>query len=227
MESYVDECPSLDTLPDDHPAVAYMLGRKVPRDQLKHVGYVEGYKAYINTFIPDRYNAYYDFSAIIFHLKTPAGLLTGIQGRRMSGACEDVRYMTTTINPTLAQESGRLFGADRINIEYPVIVVEGPIDSLFLPNCIAVCGSDMGRIPFEKRFFIPDNEPRNLQIVKKIQKLFEANERVTLLPREYQGDDINDLFQRGLSLEDIRILIRDNTFGGIRGMIEFNNWRLS
>lgn len=227
MESYVEECPTLDTLPDDHPAVVYMNDRLVPKEMFKHVGYVEGYKAYINSFTPDRYNAYYDFSAIIFHLKTPEGLLTGIQGRRMGGACEDIRYMTTTINAKLAQESGRLFGAERINKQYPVIVVEGPIDSLFLPNCLAVCGSDMGRIPFKNRIFIPDNEPRNAQIVKKIKKLFEANERVTLLPREYQGDDINDLFKKGLTLNDVRELIKNHTFDGIRGMIEFNNWRLS
>lgn len=227
VDEGIPECPTLDTLPEDHKAVKYILDRGLPRDQLCHIGYVPGYKAYINTFLPERYKAVDDFEAIIFHLRTPGGLLTGIQGRNIGDTCPKIRYMTTTISQKLADDFGRLYGADRINIQYPVIVVEGPIDSLFLPNSIAVCGSDMGRVRYENAIYIPDNEPRNAQIVKKIGKMIKNNKRVTLLPEEYQGDDINDLFDRGLVLADIKELIKKHTFSGVRGMIEFENWRKS
>ena len=57
-----------------------------------------------------------------------------------------------------------------------IYVTEGPIDSLFLPNSIAVAGSDFKKIPEDIKdnaILVYDNEPRNTEIVKKIEQVID------------------------------------------------------
>ena len=79
---------------------------------------------------------------------------------------EEPRYITIK----LQENKRRIFGLEKLDISNKVYVVEGPIDSLFLPNCIAVAGADM-KLELKNAVYIFDNEPRNKQIVDKIQQL--------------------------------------------------------
>ena len=57
-----------------------------------------------------------------------------------------------------------------------VYVTEGLIDSLFLPNSIAVGGSDFKKLDDslkENAVIIYDNEPRNAQIIKQIEEVID------------------------------------------------------
>jgi hypothetical protein len=47
-----------------------------------------------------------------------------------------------------------IYGYDRVDLSKRIICVEGPIDSLFLPNAVAVGGSDMKKAVE----FLPSNE---------------------------------------------------------------------
>ena len=68
----------------------------------------------------------------------------------------------------------KIFGLERVNYTQHIFVVEGPIDSLFLDNCIAAGGADLtldSKIDPSKVTYIFDNEPRNKEIIKSGVKI--------------------------------------------------------
>ena len=120
----------------------------------------------------------------------------------------------------------RIFGAEQVNKTKPFYVVEGPIDSFFLDNSVAVCGSDLGIVDHPNAIFILDCEPRNQQIVNKVKKLIDRGSKVCLLPpEEYYGMDLNDIVKNdpGINLEE---LINNHIVSGaMTALVHFNRWR--
>ena len=56
------------------------------------------------------------------------------------------------------------------------MITEGPIDSLFLDNALALAGADaVVNIQHEQCTMIFDNEPRNKEIVNRMKKLLIKN----------------------------------------------------
>ena len=53
-------------------------------------------------------------------------------------------------------------------------LLKGPIDSLFLSNAIATAQSDL-RVYEDNVVLIPDNEPRNVEVIKQIEKYINEN----------------------------------------------------
>lgn len=63
-----------------------------------------------------------------------------------------------------------IYNIQNVDKTKTIYVTEGPIDSLFLPNSIAVGGSDFKKIDDgikDNSIIIYDNEPRNEEILKK------------------------------------------------------------
>ena len=94
--------------------------------------------------------------------------LVGIAARAIQ-CLRQMRYLAFRLN----KNAPMIFGLDQIkrNSRDSVYVVEGPIDSLFLDNAIAVGGADFSKLESEVRkdkcIIVFDNEPRNREIVKK------------------------------------------------------------
>ena len=62
--------------------------------------------------------------------------LVGVQGRTLNS--NSVKYITTIFY----DEAPKIYGLDNIRRDAPVFVTEGPFDSTFLLNSIAMCGAD-------------------------------------------------------------------------------------
>ena len=105
-----------------------------------------------------------------------------------------------------------------------IYVVEGPIDSLFLDNCIAVAGADFNNVQGDLTV-IYDNEPRNKEIVKQIEKTISQGRSVVLWPDSMKEKDINDMILRDYSIDKIMEIINKNTYSGQRGEWEVRNWK--
>ena len=101
-------------------------------------------------------------------------------------------------------------------------VVEGPIDSLFLPNCLAVAGSDFQHIPSDGTVVVCDNEPRNAEIVKKMANLIEQNYDLVIWPSDIKEKDCNDMVLAGL---DVKTIIDNNTFSGLEARMKLAAWK--
>ena len=104
-------------------------------------------------------------------------------------------------------------------------MVEGPIDSLFLDNCIAVAGADFTKLPKENTTVIFDNERRNLEVLKQIEKTIYEGYEVVLWPDDLKEKDINDMILAGKTKDEIKTIIEKNTYQGNMAKIRLTAWR--
>ena len=104
--------------------------------------------------------------------------------------------------------------------------MEGPLDSLFLPNCIAVAQGDL-RLPQykTKSTLVFDNEPRNREIIKNIEKAIEEDYNVVIWPSDIEEKDINDMIISGLTNVEITDIIHRNTFSGLQAKTQLSHWK--
>ena len=121
-------------------------------------------------------------------------------------------------------DKDKIFGLDRVDKSKPIYVVEGPLDSLFLDNCVAVAGADFSNMKGDL-IIIYDNEPRNKEINKQIEKTIDQGKSVCLWPDSMIHKDINDMVIAGYTKEQVQEIITDNTFSGAAAQLRFSEWR--
>lgn len=146
------------------------------------------------------------------------GNVFAAQGRAFGN--ETPKYLTVKF-----QDKPKIFGLDRVDWSKTVYVVEGPIDSLFLDNALAVAGADFEHLPLEKEGLVVvyDNEPRSREIVKKMTALAEQDYSLVIWPENILEKDINDMTLAGV--RDIQKIIEDNTFTGLELRIKLAAWK--
>jgi predicted RNA-binding Zn-ribbon protein involved in translation (DUF1610 family) len=144
--------------------------------------------------------------------------LIGFQGRSLIP--NSVKYITVM----LEDEAPKIYGLDTIDEKLPVYVVEGPFDSTFVNNSVALCGSDgdLGYFKGSDTILVYDNEPRNREIVNRIGKCIDRGEKVVIWPSGLEEKDINDMV---LSGHDVMSMIKLNTYSGLEAKVKFNSWK--
>jgi len=159
-----------------------------------------------------------DESRIIIPMYDTERNLIGFQGRSLGP--NSVKYITVM----LQENAPKIYGLDKINTDKTVYVVEGPFDSTFVKNSIAFCGSDgdMAHLKGSDIVFVYDNEPRNKEILQRIERCIDRGEQVIIWPTIIEDKDINDMV---LSGHDIMSVLKSNTYSGLEAQIKFNNWK--
>ena len=208
-----DSLPKLSDLNTTHPAKQYLLNRKIPEIHFSNFYYAEDFNAWENNG-----NTIKE-SRIILPLISEDGNVFGYQARSLNKNAT-LRYITTILD----KQYPKLFGLDRINKNENIYVTEGPFDSLFLSNGLAMCGADviLDRILFPDHTFVYDNEPRNKQIVQRIDKTIRQNDKVVIWPSNIKEKDINDMFLAG---HDVESVVKCNTYSGLEAQVKFNLWK--
>lgn len=209
----LSQLKKISELNNSHPAKEYLLKRQIPEKYLSKFYYAEDFHAWAKTE-----NSIKE-SRIVIPLMSKSGKLFGYQGRALDKNSK-LRYITTILDDKYV----KLFGLDSVNFDKTIYVTEGPFDSLFLSNAIAMCGSDiyLDKSIYKDRVFVLDNEPRNLQIVNKYEKLIDSGEKVVIWPTTVKEKDINDMIISGLNPQKI---IEQNTFNGLEAKIKFTTWK--
>jgi hypothetical protein len=133
------------------------------------------------------------------------------------------KHPTKYYSIVLNKKPPRVYGLDRVNWDNPIHVVEGPVDSLFLRNGVAVGTSALYNFQTEKQecIYIPDNENRNTEILKIYDKLIKMNKTIVIPPNAWEYKDINEAVSAG---EDIDKMIKENTYHGLRARLRFSEW---
>tara|TARA_B100000676_G_scaffold268419_1_gene283551 strand:+ start:9834 stop:10574 length:741 start_codon:yes stop_codon:yes gene_type:complete len=214
----VADCIPISELNIEHPAKKYLLDRRIPEDQLGRFFYVDRFKRWVNTQRPTFENLQNDRPRIIIPLIGEDGVWFGIQGRSLA-ASSNLRYITVMFEDRL-----KLFGQDYVNPEETVYVTEGPFDSTFIRQAIAMCGSDVDHrtLPYKDRVWVFDNEPRNRQIVQRLDSAITSGESVVIWPKTIKHKDINDMVLAGL---DPSAIIKSNTFSGLKAKVQLTDWK--
>lgn len=211
----------LDNLPEDNEGVQFCINRHIPKDKLNKIYFIENIKNIVQ--LNDTYKEAIrtDEPRIVFPFYDNTGQLTGVTCRAIRG--ETLRYITVKIKDNVPL----LFGIDSIDKEKLVYIVEGPIDSLFLDNCIAVSGTNLIKsssigIEQNKLVMIFDNQPRNKEVCKIIEKNIEQGYNVVIWPQTLEEKDINDMVTAG---RDVKSIIKNNTFQGLTAKAKFMAWK--
>lgn len=216
--------PTIKELEKDHVAVQYCIGRKIPEDTYHNLYYAEDFKSFVYEIMPDcDKDLNENDPRLVIPFFDEENQLVAFQGRTLSDS--KIRYITIKIN----ENSVKLFGLNKINKEEKIYVTEGPIDSLFLPNAIATADSNLmsagKHISREKLVLVFDNEPRNKDICKLIDKAIENHYAICIWPEMIQEKDINDMILSGFTKEELLDIINKNTFVNLRAKMEFIQWK--
>ena len=144
--------------------------------------------------------------------------LIGFQGRSLVPNL--VKYITVMLD----EDAPKIYGLDQVDSSKPIYIVEGPFDSTFIQNSVAMCGSDVNIRSFGwcDYIYVFDNEPRNREIVNRISKTIDRGDKVVIWPTSIEQKDINDMVLAGLNVQSV---VESNTYSGLEAKIKFNNWK--
>jgi len=216
--------PSIKELGKEHIATEYCMGRKIPEDTYVNLYYAECFKKFIDEILPDNEKELKENDPrLIIPFFDENGQLIAVQGRTLNNS--KIRYITIKLN----DETNKIFGLDRVDKNEKVYVTEGPIDSLFLPNAIATADSNLmaaeKAISRDKLVLVFDNEPRNKDLCKIIDKAIENHFAICIWPEMIQEKDINEMIMNGFSQDELVDIIDKNTFVNLRAKMEFIQWK--
>ena len=210
----------MEDLDETHTAVKYLNSRKINYKYRCRFSYTEDFKRLIELVSPEKSKRLKSEERIVIPFFNRDKKLTHIQGRALNN--DSLRYITISLS-----QGSKVYGLDRIDNTKPVYVVEGIFDSLFLENCIAMTGSDLNTEDLQdcELIFIFDNEPRNRQIVQKVEKIIDMGHSIVLFDDTFKGKDINDMVKSGHTIEQIKEYIENNIFNGLKAKMKFTEWR--
>ena len=202
----------------EHPARAYLFKRKLPEKCFRDLYYCDKFKRWTNDQKYTFNDLDNDESRIIIPLRD-RNKIFGFQGRSLNPK-NKLRYITIMLD----EEAPKIYGLERINKSNAIYIVEGPFDSLFLENCVAMAGADLDLRSFgwSNYICVYDNEPRSREIVNRISKSIDRGDKVVIWPKNIQQKDINDMYLAG---HDVQNLVESKTYQGLIAKAKLNNWK--
>ena len=181
--------------------------------------FADKFQAWTNIQKPTFSRIVRDESRIVIPLHTREGEIFGFQGRSLGPS--NVKYITVILDESIP----KVYGLDEVSTDETIYVTEGPFDSTFVQNAIAMCGSDILLDSLnlgDDIVYVLDNEPRNKEICNRISKLIDGGKKVVIWPKAVQQKDINDMVIAGLSVMNV---LKSNTYRALEAKIKFNEWK--
>ena len=214
----------LATLPDDHIANQFVNNRKLPKDKTSKLYYIDDEERleFLSNKYKDRIAGH--TPRLIIPFCDLDGNMIGLTGRALSD--KGLRYLALKFN---AEHEPLIYGLNEVDDGRHCYVVEGPLDSLFLDNAIAVGGADFskldGYVRKQSSTLVFDNEPRNKEIVARMYKMIEAGWTICVWPEKIAQKDINDMILAGMNPDEISQTINRNKFSGLSAKFRVNEWK--
>ena len=195
-------------------AKKYLESRKLNPDKFY---YTDQFKSWTNSLKDVFDDTTKDEPRIIIPLFYQ-NILIGFQGRALGPS--KIKYITVMLN----DDAPKIYGLDEIEKDKTVYITEGPFDSTFISNAIALCGADgnVSKFGISDCVWIYDNEPRNAEIHSRISRVIDRGEKVVIWPSFIKEKDINDMILSGL---DVQSVIESNTYSGLEAKLKFTTWK--
>jgi len=195
-------------------AKEYLVNRKLNPDNYY---YAEKFKEWTNSLQQTFDSTEKDEPRIIIPLFYQ-NTLVGFQGRALGPS--KIKYITVMLN----DDAPKIYGLDNIRRDAAVYITEGPFDSTFIRNAIAMCGADadVSKWGISNPVWIYDNEPRNTEIVSRVSRAIDKGERIVIWPSNVKEKDINDMVLSGLNVQSV---IELNTYSGLEAKLKFTTWK--
>jgi hypothetical protein len=222
VELKIDNLDPIGSLPDNHEGKKYLVNRGITEYSDLH--WTDNFHAYVDALLPNKYPNLGTEGRIIISFYTKDSKLTHLQGRSIDPSIYNQRYVTITVE----ENKPKIFGLNRIDFSRKIYIVEGPFDSLFIPNCAALGGGDCDVlstvVPNDKSVIVMDNEPRNRDTINRMRKYISMNYTICIWPENLNEKDINEIFLSGMNTKKILDLINKNTFKGMGANLALSKW---
>lgn len=227
----------------DHAAKKYIVDRKIPTPYHAKLFFTPTFKEWTNEIIPGKFeekSLKRDEGRIIIPLYDKNKNLFGYQGRAVGDS--DIRYITIMMDET----KPRIYNLDTVDFDKRTYIMEGPFDAMFIPNSIASAGGDIVSVlqvcPDVKKeniVVVYDNEPRNKDTIKKMQKAILAGYAVCIWPDEFPCKDINEMVLSRMPVKkdyvntefvmkkvlNVENVIDENIYRGAEALLRLNEWK--
>lgn len=215
---------NVESLPEEHFAKVYVRNRKIPKSRWSELYFAPDFKKFVESLELEEdksSNLLEGEPRLIIPFYDADKNLFAFQGRAFKHS--KMKYITVKLD----SDAKKLYGLDNVDLSQKVYVVEGPIDSMFLDNCIATADSSLSFAAevTNNLVLVFDNEPRNKEIVKHIKDGIKLGLPVCLWPETVPYKDINDMIIAGMTKPEIMKIIDEHTYTGLRAEFEFSNWR--
>lgn len=212
-------------LSTDHPARVYVRNRKFPLTSYSYVYYTDNMRE-LESLAPDRYNNVVPRDARVVLPYYHENKLVGLTGRAI-----DPKTQKRYIQMKFVDDVPLVFGLQNLQSDKHTYIVEGPIDSLFLPNAIACGGIDCQKIidanyvERERTTIIFDNQPRNKEVVRRMSSMVDKRWAVVVWPYRWAYKDVNEAVMSGISPEIVKNIIDEHTHYGLALEMAIKAWR--
>ena len=211
---------SISSLTTDHPARNYLKNRLIPERYFRDLYLCKEFKKWTNSIIPNKFSSLeHDAPRLVIPFFDCKHNIIGYQGRSFNPK-EQAKYITIKMKGV----ENLIYGEERINIKKKIYCVEGPLDSLFLPNCLAIAGLNFKGVKLSN-VIVLDNERRNVQIVDALKKLIINGYSVCIWPDSVKEKDINEMIISGKTTDDIVEIIDNNTYSGLQANFQLSQWK--
>ena len=214
-----DELVKISELNTSHRAKKYLINRGINEDTLSKFYYCPDFKRWTNKHKKIYDTTDNDDDRIIIPLRNSKGELFGYQGRSLDPTSK-MRYITVMLD----ENAPKIYGLEKINTQKPIYILEGPFDSTFMENSVAMCGSDVDIRTFgwSNYIWVYDNEPRNREIVNRLERSINRGDQVVIWPSNIKEKDVNEMILAKHNLCDI---IKTNTFSELKAKLQLNLWK--
>jgi len=220
MNRHLDKLVKFCDLEDGHPATQYLEKRQIPKKHWDKLYFAEKFYEWSQTIFPEKFTSInIDYPRLVIPFFDKSGEIFAYQGRAFGK--EEPRYITLKI----VSEKEKIYGLERIDFDSHVYIVEGPLDSLFIDNCLAVAGADLHLMNLDPQLttVIFDNEPRNEHTVERMFKAVDRSYNVVVWPGHLKQKDINDMILSGI--KNIKQFIDVHTHQGLTAYLKINQWK--
>jgi hypothetical protein len=217
----LDGLQTISDLNEDHPVKQYVLKRKIPEQYFSKLYLSNKFMALVNKAKPNTFtHTKGEHPRLIIPFYDTDGKVFAFQGRAFGK--EQPKYLTIKLD----DNKQKVYGLDTVNLQEHVHIVEGPIDSMFLNNCLAAAGADLTlRVQPDNVTYIFDNEPRNKEIIKRMYDVIEKDYNVVIWPDDVQLKDVNDMIMNGMTKAEVQSIISSNTFSKLEALTKMSYYK--
>lgn len=217
--------PILD-LPNHHHAIRYLRNRRIPQLRWGEFFYTDNFSAWNERYSENKlYLSPNDLRRLVIPIRSTDSRMVGVTSRGLDGG--EKRYVLVQFEP----DYPRVVGVDRVDFNKRYYVLEGPLDSIFIDNSLAMLSASLPTdivkysFPRSNAVLIFDNEPRNDEILRLMSYSISMGFRVVCWPEHIREKDVNEMVMGGLHPSEVSRIIDSSIKSGLEAKLYVASWR--
>lgn len=223
-QTTIEGAERCDYLPAEHHCRLYLMRRQIPTSRWSLLHYTDNYETVIRHLAPEEVKKVRPDTRLLIPFYDAYGAMTAISGRALG--VSELRYVTIRLAEGITK---LVYGMERIKSTQPLIITEGPLDSLFFSNAVASGDANLTlaaeRIEHSDVYLVFDNERRNKEIVESMRKAIHAGYRVMFWSEIIRGKDVNEMILNGHTVEELTQAIYRDSASGLTAQTKLSFWK--